>query len=295
MNPDEVLAQLDGDTRAYLRILLGSGAQALSGDSPAQLRESFKRFAPTTRDARRITQLLALRRQNVRRVVHNFQELATELGSKDRELAGLVGSSNANFEAIARQDQSLRGALRLLPGTLEQTRDDADQGQRARGEPRARRCRSCARAPARSGRRCSRRARSCARRPRRSRNQLRPFARDVRPTVRELRRAATDLAVATPRLRKTFKFVNTVLNELAYNPPGSEEGFLFWNSWAAHNAATVFGTQDAHGPVRRGLLVLSCDSLSVLDQIKQTTPSLKVLIELLNAPRQSAVCPGQVP
>ena len=41
VNPDEVLAQLDGDTRAYLRILLGSGAQALSGDSPAQLRASF--------------------------------------------------------------------------------------------------------------------------------------------------------------------------------------------------------------------------------------------------------------
>ena len=101
--------------------------------------------------------------------------------------------------------------------------------------------------------------------------------------------------MATPRLVETFKFANAVTNELAYNPPGSEEGFLFWNSWAAHNAATVFGTQDAHGPVRRGLLVVSCDALSVLDQIKETTPSLKVLIELLNAPRQSAVCPSQVP
>jgi phospholipid/cholesterol/gamma-HCH transport system substrate-binding protein len=294
VNPDEVLAQLDGDTRAYLRILLGSGAQALEGDSPAQLRESFKRFAPTTRDAQRITALLTLRRQNIRRVVHNFQELATELGSKDRELAALIHSSNANFEALARQDQNLRASLRLLPGTLDQTTTTLTKvnSLAANLGPALQKLRPGARAlgPALTKTRPFLRETTPV-----IKSQLRPFARDVRPTVRELRRAATDLAVATPRLQKTFKFANSVLNELAYNPPGSEEGFLFWNSWAAHNAATVFGTQDAHGPVRRGLLVLSCDSLSVLDQIKETTPSLKVLIELLNAPRQSAICPSQVP
>ena len=121
VNPDEVLAALDGDTRAYLRILLDSGAQGLSGDSPQQLRATFKRFAPTARDAKRITQQLALRRQSVRRVVHNFQELATELGTKDRQLAALIDSSNANFEALAREDDNLRRSLRLLPGTLDQT------------------------------------------------------------------------------------------------------------------------------------------------------------------------------
>jgi hypothetical protein len=47
--------------------------------------------------------------------------------------------------------------------------------------------------------------------------------------------------------------------------------------------------------VRRGLLLVSCDALGVLDQIKQTTPTLEVLIDLLNAPRKSAVCPSQVP
>ena len=55
-------------------------------------------------------------------MTHNFQELATQLGSKDEQLAELVDSANANFEAIANQDQRLREALQLLPGTLDQTK-----------------------------------------------------------------------------------------------------------------------------------------------------------------------------
>jgi phospholipid/cholesterol/gamma-HCH transport system substrate-binding protein len=294
VNPDEVLAQLDGDTRAYLRILLGSGAQAFEGDSPEQLRASFRRFEPTARDAAKINALLAIRRQSVRHVVHNFQELATELGSKDHQLASLIDSSNANFQALASQDQNLRRSLRLLPGTLGQTATTlakVDALSQNLG-PAVQKLRPGARALGSSlaqTRPFLRETTPVVKK------QLRPFARDVRPPVRDLRKAAGDLAVATPRLVKTFKFVNTVLNELAYNPPGSEEGFLFWNSWAAHNAATVFGTEDAHGPVRRGLLLVSCDALGVLDQIKQTTPTLEVLIDLLNAPRKSAVCPSQVP
>ena len=187
VNPDEVLAQLDGDTRAYLRILLGSGAQALSGDSPAQLRASFKRFAPTTRDAQRITQLLALRRQNLRRVVHNFQELATELGSKDRELASLIGSSNANFEALARQDQNLRRSLRLLPGTLDRRRPPSRRSTTLSANlgPALQKLRPGARA---LGPALHADAAVPARDDPGDQAQLRPFARDVRPTVRELRK-----------------------------------------------------------------------------------------------------------
>ena len=51
VNPDEILASLDGDTRDYLRILLNAGAEGLEDDAPAELRETFKRFEPTSRDA----------------------------------------------------------------------------------------------------------------------------------------------------------------------------------------------------------------------------------------------------
>jgi phospholipid/cholesterol/gamma-HCH transport system substrate-binding protein len=294
VNPDEILASLDADTRDYLRILLNAGAQALDADGPQQLREVIKRFEPTTRDTEKITKRLIDRRQNLRRVVHNFQELATELGANDSELAAFVDSANANFEAIANQEQSLREAVRLLPGTLGQTTPTLRSVDTLAPNlgPALEELRPGARALAGSLR---------ATRPflRTTtpviRNELRPFARDVQPTVRDLRRAAEDLAVVTPRLTKSVKVVNSLLNTIAYIPPGAEEGYLFWGSWANHAGATIFGTQDAHGPVRRGLILVSCAGLGVLDQIKNTTPSLDVLVQLLNAPRQSDVCPQAVP
>jgi phospholipid/cholesterol/gamma-HCH transport system substrate-binding protein len=294
VNPDEVLASLDADVRDYLRILLSAGAEALAVDGPAQLRQTLKRFEPTTRDTELITKRLIDRRRNIQRAVHSFQELATELGANDRELAAFVDSSNANFAAIARQDQRLREAVRLLPGTLGQTAstlrsvdtlaanlgpalEELRPGARALG-PSLRETRPFLRTTTPV-----------------IREELRPFARDVQPTVRDLRRAAADLAVVTPRLTRTVRVVNSLLNTIAYNPPGAEEGYLFWGSWANHLGSTIFGSQDAHGPIRRGLILVSCAGLGVLDQIQKTTPSLNVLVQLLNAPRQSDVCPEAVP
>ena len=106
-------------------------------------------------------------------------------------------------------------------------------------------------------------------------NQLRPFSRDVLPTVRDLRPAARDLAVATPRLTTSLGVVNQLLNELAYNPPGAEEGFLFWTAWANHDGASVFAQQDAHGAIRRGLVVTSCSSLALLQNIGLREPGAR--------------------
>ena len=64
-----------------------------------------------------------------------------------------------------------------------------------------------------------------------------------------------DLAAAAPDLDRSFKVVNLLLDTLAYNPPGKEEGYLFWVAWANHLGNQLFTTQDAHGPIRRGLFV----------------------------------------
>ena len=65
VNPDEVLAPLDGDTRAYLQHPAERRAAPRSGDTtegrhgrrpPSQdLRETFKRFEPTARDGAKFT------------------------------------------------------------------------------------------------------------------------------------------------------------------------------------------------------------------------------------------------
>jgi phospholipid/cholesterol/gamma-HCH transport system substrate-binding protein len=293
VNPDEVLASLDQDTRTYLQVLLSAGGEALDG-SGDDLRATLRRFEPTTRDVRAITGELAERRRNLRRVIHNFRLLAEELGSKDEQLAALVDSANANFEALARQDADLRAALRELPSTLTTTRDTLGSVEELAGElgPSLQALRPAARnlAPAlREVRPFLRDSTPVIQR------QLRPFARGARPEVRLLRRTVGDLAPTTPRLIRTSRVVNSLLNTLAYNPEGPEEGFLFWASWANHNGASVFSTQDAHGPVRRGIVLASCSTLGVLQEIGETNESLQLLTDLLDPPLQSAVCPEQTP
>ena len=76
---------------------------------------------------------------------------------------------------------------------------------------------------------------------------------------------------------------------LAYNPKGQEEGFLFWVSWANHIGNQIFTTQDAHGPIRRGLFITTCQDVPVLQQVSQANPLLGTLAELLAIPTQN--CP----
>jgi phospholipid/cholesterol/gamma-HCH transport system substrate-binding protein len=223
-------------------------------------------------------------------VIHNFQQLATEVGRKDDQLGRLVDSANANFQSFAAQESSIRESLRLLPGTLGQTETTLNKASTlaSRLGPTLQGLRPAARALGPSLRQLRPFLRTST--PI-IKSQIRPFARDVQPTVHDLRFAAKDLAVVSPRLQRTFKVVNALLNELAYNPPGSEEGYLFWSAWTAHAGATIFTLQDAHGPVRRGLVIISCSSLELLDQVKVANPQLGTLINLLNAPRRADVCP----
>ncbi len=292
VNIDEFLAALDTDTMAYLRILLSSGAEAFERDAPAQLRETLKRFEPTARDARKVNAQLSKRRTNIRRVIHNFQELSTELGSKDRQLAAFIDSANANFEAIANQERSLRESVRLLPDTLAQTRDTLGTVSQAAADlgPAFQKLRPGARALAptlRQVRPFNRETTPIIR------NELRPFARDSRQAVRDTKEAAEDLVVATPRLTRTVGVINSIFNTLAYNPRGSEEGYLFWSAWLAHAGATLWGTQDAHGPVRRGLVFIGCRALTnVLPAAQRRRPALDLRIQLLNPPKPEQVCPG---
>ena len=125
------------------------------------------------------------------------------------------------------------------------------------------------------------------------RDQLRPFARDALPTVKLLRPAARDIAAATPKLTTALKVVNELFNELTYNPPGAaDEGYLFWTAWANHAGATIFATQDAHGPIRHGIVQISCASLAALQALKQVNPQLGTLVDLLNTPPADKVCPS---
>jgi phospholipid/cholesterol/gamma-HCH transport system substrate-binding protein len=305
VNADEIFAQLDGDTRDYLRILLDAGGTAFDDEAVGatsrydqtaeqDLREVFKRFEPTARDGERFTRLLIKRRENIKHVIHNFQLLSTALAKRDDQLASLVDSANANFEAFASEEDSLRAALREFPSALSQTETTLRKAGGLADElgPALQRLRPFARelAPAlRKTRPFFNETTPIIR------DQIRPFARDVQPTVHDLRLASEDLAVVTPRLTRSFKVLNSFFNTLAYNPPGATEPFLYWSAWGAHAGATLWALQDAHGPVRRGIVLVGCTTYNSLEQIVIANPQLGVPTQLLNLPAESENCPNNPP
>jgi phospholipid/cholesterol/gamma-HCH transport system substrate-binding protein len=288
VQPDEVLSALDGDTREYLQLLLAGGAQGLEGNDRA-LSQAFRRFAPTARDARRVTEALAQRRRNVARSITSFRRLAEALGAQDRDLTQLVRAGDRVFASLGRQDANVRRGLGLLPGTLRTTRTAlrrTTELTRALA-PASQRLRPVVRelAPALRATRPFARDTEPA-----IRTQLRPFARDVRPVVRELRPTAATLGRATPALLTSLRELNGIVNTLAFNPQGTEEGYLFWLSWANHIGASLFTAQDAHGPVRRGVLMAGCSGLTTLDQLKKANAQLGILIELSNFVSTEEAC-----
>jgi phospholipid/cholesterol/gamma-HCH transport system substrate-binding protein len=297
---DQILASLDSDTRSYLLLLLSGGAGAFRDPAstvPA-LQGTFKRFAPLDRDTRTFATLLSARSRNLSLAIHNLQRVATALGGVDGQLASLIQSSNTNFAAISSQDANLEAGLTLLPGTLAQTNQTLGkvQGFAAQLGPTLTKLLPFARALAPA---------LTASRPLFHdttpviRDQLRPFSIAVQPLATALKPAATKLSKAVPLLTSSVGVINKLFNTLAYQPPGSEQGYLFWGSWLAHIAASLTDLQDAQGPTIRGIFMATCPALNLLETTVQAgSPSIGPLLDLLNAPDhsqiQSPYCPPSI-
>ena len=128
------------------------------------------------------------------------------------------------------------------------------------------------------------------------RDQIRPFARGAQPAVRDLRAATEELAPVTPRLTKSFKVLNSFFNTLAYDPPGAgKNSYLWWSGWAAHAGSLLTTTQDAHGAMVRGVVLLPCSDYSTLESITLANAQLGMLTRLANFPNEAAFCPQNPP
>ncbi|HEX6460590.1 MAG TPA: MlaD family protein [Thermoleophilaceae bacterium] len=296
VNLDEVLASLDADSRDYLQLLVSAGGQGLGGNG-RKLASVLRRFDPTARDLERATSLVAQRRQNLRRVIHNFQLLATALGKNDRQLSQFVVNSNGVFKRFAAQNQNLGQTVALLPAALSAANTalvKTDRLARTLG-PTLEELRPAARAlgPSLKASQPFLRGTTPI-----IRDQLRPFTRRAQPAVKALAPAASNLAAATPKLTTVGSVLNYLLNELAYRPPGgqgiADQGYLFYLPWANHNTNEIFSGQDALGPVRRGIVLVSCDGLGLLSALANptTNPTLATIISLLNPPTKEQACGG---
>jgi phospholipid/cholesterol/gamma-HCH transport system substrate-binding protein len=288
VQPDEILRTLDADTRSYLKLLLAGGAEGLGGNGE-ELSALLRRFEPLTRDLARITGELAERRRNISRSITNFRLVSEALARRDTQLANFVDSSNVALGAFANQEASIRAALREFPGTLRETREALASSDRLSrvAAPSLRRLvpPSVALGPA------LRELRPFLRRTVEPiRDQIRPFARRVGKPLRHLGETAEDLGTTTPALSGGLTELNMLLNMLAFNPAGSEEGYLFWASWLNHNGNALFFTQDANGPLRHGMVLSSCFTLDLAEDLGTTRPFLQTLIDATRLPKSDFVC-----
>ena len=290
--PDQILASLDADTQQFLKLLLANGAEALD---PAQGRDvklsnALRRLDPLAKYISEISGSLASRRQNIANSIHNFQLLSTELGNRDQDLVNFVDSSDAVLNSFAKEQASIRSAVQELPGTLKEAKGALTSANNLalQSGPALRKLLPSAKGTAPALR---------ALRPFFQQtagpieNQIRPFTQQVASPVTHVAQISQGLGTATPGLKTGFTDLNLGLNALAYNPPGSDEGFLFYVPWLNHNLTADYLLQDAYGPIRRGLVLVSCSTAFVADAVLVAEPYLRLLYQLTGSFRPKAI-PG---
>jgi phospholipid/cholesterol/gamma-HCH transport system substrate-binding protein len=297
VNPDEFLAALDVDTRDYLKLLLKGASEGLEGRAE-DLRDVLKRFEPTHRDIARVSSVVAERRTELRRLIHNLNRLNQELGDADDDLAELVQASSQTFEAFADEQANLRATVQELPSALRQTTDTL-----GRVEAMARVLRPAAdrlRPPVRALQRFNEASIPMAREiTPLLRDDIRPFVREAQPVVRQLRPAVRDIAEADPRITRVIRMLNTLFNIAAHNPrgregpevPGRQEGYLFYLAWLSHQSVQLFSGQDAHGVFRPLAPGGTCNAL------RNTAPNeaTAFILGATGALTDPRLCGGEVP
>ena len=285
--PDEFLATLDADTRSFLKLLLAGGAEGLGGKHGLALSAVLRRFEPTARDLARINGALAQRRESIARSIHNFRLVADELASKDQTVADFVDSSNAVLASFADQEASLARRLQRAARDPEADARDPDQHQSVRQGRRAGAAQAAALCqgagagaaadpplPAPDG--CSDPRSDPAVHPPDPHAGLPPAA--ARHSARQYHAAAESrLPVAQSPPQRS-----------AYNPPGAQEGYLFWLPWLNHNTNMLFRAQDAHGPLRMGTVMITCGTTTLAEGLIEGRPFLKTLFQINQGRRHGA-------
>jgi phospholipid/cholesterol/gamma-HCH transport system substrate-binding protein len=291
VNPDEVLASLDADTQAFLKLLLAGGAEGVDPEKgrDRKLSNTLRELEPFARNIARLSDGLAVRRRSISRSIHNFRLLSEQLGDKDAELTAFVDSSNAVLQRFANQEASIREALRELPSTLKQTNAALVSSNKL----------AIATLPALRDSLPGARALAPALKKLRPfltqtvapiRDQIRPFTVNNFVATKHLRKSLDGLAKTTPYLKTSITRLNELLNALAYDPGGGISSYLYYLTWMNHNLNSAFTLQDAHGPLRRGVVLDTCATSLLADNVFLNSPYLQTLAELTILPTTAEIC-----
>ena len=291
-NVDQVLAALDGDTRAYLRLLLVGGGQGLNGRGK-DLGKLLGSLGPINRGLARLNTQVAKRKDNLATLIHNMNLLWGRVGEDGQGIEQLVSASNQALGAIASQTPDVERTVSLLGPTLRTTRvalTKTDQLATVLG-PAINSLRPFARKLKPVNDSLGHLAQSTYSPVK---NDIRPFVRDARQPVRNLRPAAKNLVAATPRLTTLAEKLNKLFNMAAYNPngaeaagtPGRDEGYLYWLGWLGHVGNSTFSSQDAHGAYRHIYLLATCNTVKSILATSPLAPAVTGFGQLVGT-----VCP----
>jgi phospholipid/cholesterol/gamma-HCH transport system substrate-binding protein len=286
-NLDAFLATLDADTRQYIQLLVAGGAQGIGGRGK-QLSNAFRRFGPFVHYVAKLNKAVAQRHVELANVIHNFGQLTTELGRRDAEIKRFVTASNAALGDFASQQQAIQESLQEFPAALRAGNSALASSKRFSDVafpaltgliPQAQALTPAFNATERMFRQTAEPIR----------DQIRPFTREIRPVLRHANAASRPFNKTVRGFGNALGGFNSFLNELAYNPKGPKESYLFYLPWLNHNFNAAFSLQDAGGPALRGLVMISCTGADLGYGFANTRPFLKTLLQAINLPRAEEI------
>lgn len=265
VNFHEILAALDADTQAYLRMLLVGAGGGLEGRD-RKLGKLMGSLGPINRNLGKLNRTVAERREQLARFTHNMNVLTTRVGQAEHELTRLVSSASQYLGTVAEQEPDLRRLVSLLPETLSVGRETLISMREFASVmgPAFNELRPFARNLDElnaSTRRFAEAATPVIR------DEIRPFVREARDRVPDVRRGATSFAKASPRLTTLATKLNRLFNMASNNPGGPEpsgdagrdEGYLYWAGWLGHLTSNLFASGDGNGYYRRIYLTMGCE------------------------------------
>src|SRR5579863_1187921 len=86
VDPDEILASLDANTRQYLQLLVNGAGQGLQGSGGSELAGVLERFLPTHQDLARVNSVVAERGAALRSLIHSLRVLNAALATKQTQI-----------------------------------------------------------------------------------------------------------------------------------------------------------------------------------------------------------------
>jgi phospholipid/cholesterol/gamma-HCH transport system substrate-binding protein len=277
IDSDELTDELDVDTRDWFTSLITSLTTGVSGRGP-DIKKFLQLLGPTAQQARTISDLLADRRTELTGLVHNLGQLSKGIAVDDHQLGSLVDTSDTTVRALASQDAQLGSALSQLPANLSQTRQTLSSltSFAAQLTPTATALVPVVNRLPRTLKDANTLVKAAALLPV---TQIKGFERVQKPLATDLVKLSTGLKEDTPNLTRTFKGIQYITNELAYDPGNGNPGFLYWLAWFAHNVDSFVGNSDANGPDWRLLTETTCSTVTDVSPNPTVTTVLSTLFK----------------